>query len=103
MGQRLPYYEGGHLIPDSVRVEAGELVTARDHGLRWFALAARPARLDDRAAASLFEAASGAPAGDARRRPALARPAALISGTAGLSTRACRARAAPAYPAAGLS
>ena len=37
MGQRLPYYEGGHLIPDSVRVEAGELVTTRDHGLRWFA------------------------------------------------------------------
>lgn len=62
MGQRLPYYEGGHLIPDSVRVEAGELVTTRDHGLRWFALAARPAGLDDRAAATLFEAASGAPA-----------------------------------------
>ncbi|MBI5170443.1 MAG: glycosyltransferase family 39 protein [Candidatus Eisenbacteria bacterium] len=62
MGQRLPYYEGGHLVPDSVRAEAGALVSAHDHGLRWFALAARPAGLDDRAAAALFEAASGAPA-----------------------------------------
>lgn len=62
MGQRLPYYEGGHLVPDSVRVEVGALVAARDRGLRWFALVARPAGLDGRAAASVFDAASGAPA-----------------------------------------
>ncbi|MFN8586358.1 MAG: glycosyltransferase family 39 protein [Candidatus Eisenbacteria bacterium] len=62
MGQRLPYYEGGHLVADSMRAEAGELVDAHTQGRRWFALAARPAGLDGRAAASLFESASGAPA-----------------------------------------
>lgn len=55
MGQPLPYFEGGHLVPDSVRAEAAEVESAAAAGARWFALAAQPAGTDPRRAAALFD------------------------------------------------
>jgi hypothetical protein len=38
MGQRIPYYEGAAVIPDSVLADASELRAAARRGARWWAL-----------------------------------------------------------------
>ncbi len=53
--QRLPYFEGGLLVPDSTRAEGTELDLAQANGIRWFAMASRPAGLDTRAARARFD------------------------------------------------
>ncbi len=53
--QPLPYFEGGLLVPDSTRAQAAELDLAQANGIRWFAMAARPAGLDTRAARAQFD------------------------------------------------
>lgn len=53
--QRIPYFEGGLVVPDSTRAEATELDLAQANGIRWFAMAARPAGLDTRAARAQFD------------------------------------------------
>jgi uncharacterized membrane protein len=62
MGQALPYFEGGHLVPDSARAAPAEVRDAAALGRRWFAMASRPAGTDTRAAAALFDSLAGGPA-----------------------------------------
>ncbi len=94
MGQRLPYFEGGHLVPDSVRAEAAEVESVAAAGGRWFALAAQPAGTDPRRAAGTALAGHRRAGGDRRGRR-LAHPAAGLA-AAGLpgDRRGVRARAA---------
>ncbi|MEO5988294.1 MAG: glycosyltransferase family 39 protein [Candidatus Eisenbacteria bacterium] len=54
-GQRLPYFEGGLLVAESTRAVPDELAAAHVLGSRWFALAARPAGIDTRAARAQFD------------------------------------------------
>lgn len=61
MGQRFPYFEGGHLVPDSSRSDAAELDATMASGARWFAMAAAPAGIDTHPAAALFDSLAGAP------------------------------------------
>ena len=61
MGQRFPYFEGGHLIADSLRGDAAELDATVVSGTRWFAMASAPAGIDVRPAAAMFDSLSGAP------------------------------------------
>ncbi len=53
--QRLPYFEGGLLVADSTRAAPAELAAVHAAGGRWFAMAARPAGLDTRAARAQFD------------------------------------------------
>ncbi len=61
MGQPLPYYEGAGVVPDSVRGDAAEVAAARAAGAHWWAMAARPAGLDTRAASALFDSLAATP------------------------------------------
>lgn len=61
MGQRLPYFEGGHLVPDSVKAGADEPAASAAAGGRWFAMASRPAGTDTRAAGELFTSLGARP------------------------------------------
>jgi hypothetical protein len=61
MGQALPYFEGAHLVPDSVRAQAAEVTDADAAGRRWFAMASRPAGTDTRIAGALFTALGARP------------------------------------------
>ena len=60
MGQRIPYFEGGHLIADSLRGDVAELEQTVAARARWFAMAAAPAGLDTKPAAALFDSLAGA-------------------------------------------
>lgn len=59
--QRLPYFEGGLIVPDSVRALPGEAIARDLAGDRWFAMAARPAGLDTRAAGAEFDSLANVP------------------------------------------
>lgn len=61
MGQPLPYFEGGHLVADSLRAEADLLRGVESRHERWFALAARPAGLEVNSASALFDSLAGEP------------------------------------------
>lgn len=58
--QRLPYYEGGLLVADSTRAAPADLAAVHAEGSRWFAMAARPAGLDTRAARTQFDSLAAA-------------------------------------------
>jgi uncharacterized membrane protein len=61
MGQRFPYFEGGHLVADSSRGDVAELDATVASGSRWFAMAAAPAGIDTHPAAALFDSLAGLP------------------------------------------
>lgn len=61
MGQRLPYYEGHHVVADSLRGDAAELTAAAASGERWWGLAVHQPGLDVSAASALFDSSAAAP------------------------------------------
>ncbi|MCC6652336.1 MAG: glycosyltransferase family 39 protein [Candidatus Eisenbacteria bacterium] len=61
MGQRMPYYEGHHVVADSLRGEATEVADAVRNGERWWGLAVHQPGLDVSAASALFDSAAAAP------------------------------------------